>query len=112
MTDNKGGAMLRWVAGLSLMALALLPGVVSFYAWPYESWGEPPQVRSRIALLSSNLAWAALMFLFGAAATVYSSGNSRGWKAALFTAALFVFMALSAARIIWIQFWVLPPFAP
>jgi hypothetical protein len=93
---------------LFLMVLGGAFWGVSFLAFPYDSWGDPPHLRPGVAAISSNLAFMSVIFLLTSASVLYwLRENRRGWKAGLAGAALLFFFVTAAARIVWLQFYVL-----
>jgi drug/metabolite transporter (DMT)-like permease len=100
----------RWLAGAALLFLAIGALAVSLLLWPYTTWGEPPHVRENVAAVISNLGLASIAAVLLAAFAVFADkANREGRKAMMFGFFLLLFGVLSAARIAWIHFWVLPP---
>lgn len=108
--DGAVGGAVSDALAFVLLVLATAPCLLAYSFQIYQFWGDPPEVRVRAALLSSNLSWFALLLVVVAAFATYSGGlRSHGWKVAALTVAYVLIGGLSAARIVWIQGFVLPP---
>lgn len=101
--------MVRWIFG----ALLILAGGVFWFgtmiADPYTAWGvEHEQVRPGVARIGINLAAIAIMLHVGAAGVIFSiPRNRKGWSAILIGLLLLFLIGTAAARLIWVQFYVL-----